>query len=388
MSIAKAIKESRAYLCLECGKCTGICPVSRFNRGFSPRVILNKSIRSGNIDLLKDKNIWSCLTCKLCDERCPAGIDYINLTLAIRLEAQKIGEEAICSHGGAAQSLMRIMTTPNLEQKRMDWIDDGLKVAESGEVLYFVGCLPYFDVLFGDIGVNTLNAAKASIKILNHLGITPIVLSQERCCGHDLLWSGDLENFKKLAEHNINEIKKSGAKKIIFSCPEGYRTFKIDYPKYFECDFEVQHIIELVSEAISSEKLKFKNLDKVVTYQDPCRLGRHLGIYDEPRTAITAVPDLKFVEMPRSRHRAICCGVSAWMNCTTYSKSLQISRLKEAKETKAELLVLSCPKCEIHFNCAMKEPPKNVVADFSLRPDEVKIETTQLITLIADLLEK
>jgi len=379
MSIAKAIKESRAYLCLECGKCTGTCPVSRFNRGFSPRVILHKSIRSGNVDLLKDKNIWSCLTCKLCDERCPAGIDYINLTLAIRLEAQKVGEEAFCSHGGAAQSLMRIMTTPDLKQKRMDWIEDNLKIAESGEVLYFVGCLPYFDAFFSDMGINILDAAKASIKILNHLGITPVVLSQERCCGHDLLWGGDLENFKKLAEHNINEIKKSGAKKIVFSCPEGYRTFKVDYPKFFNFDFEVQHITEMISQAISDKKLKLKSFHKTVTFQDACRLGRHLGIYDEPRKALSAIPELNFVEMQRSRHRAICCGVSAWMNCNTYSKSIQLARLREAKETSADIFVLSCPKCEIHFNCAMKDENAG---------KEVKIDTIQLTTLVADLLEE
>ncbi len=378
-NIKEAIKKSKAYLCLECGKCTSSCPVSRFNHGFSPRIVLNKAIRGGKLDTLKDKNIWACLTCKLCDERCPADIDYINLTLAIRLEAKEIGEEAICSHGGAAQSLMRIMTSTELQQKRLDWIDNGLKVAESGDVLYFVGCLPYFDVLFSDIEVNTLSAAKASVKILNNLGITPVILPQERCCGHDLLWGGDFENFKKLAEHNINEIKKSGAKKIIFSCPEGYRTFKIDYPKYYDCNFEVQHISELISEAIADKKLKFKKFKKTVTFQDPCRLGRHLGIYDAPRDALTAIPELKLVEMSRNRHRAICCGVSAWMNCSTYSKSIQIARLKEAKETAADMVVLSCPKCEIHFNCAMKD--ENV-------GKEVQIETMQLVTLVANLLEK
>ena len=378
MSIKKAIKDSRAYLCLECGKCTGSCPVSRFNRGYSPRILVNKAIRSDQLELLKDKNIWACLTCKLCDERCPANIDYIELTLAMRQEAQKIGEEAICSHGGAAQSLMRIMSTPDLQQKRMDWIDNDLKIAGSGETLYFVGCLPYFDVLFNDIEVNTLKAAKASIRILNHLGITPVVLPNERCCGHDLLWGGELENFKKLARHNIDEIKKAGVKKIIFSCPEGYRTFKIDYPKYFECNFEVQHITEVIAEAIDQGKIKLKEMNKIVSFQDPCRLGRHLGIYDEPRKAIESVPQLKLKEMARSRNSAICCGVSAWMNCSTYSKSIQLARLKEAKQTGADLLVLACPKCEIHFNCAMKDEKVD---------EDVKIETIQLVTLIADLLD-
>ncbi len=378
MSLAKAVRDSRAYLCMECGKCTGTCPVSRFNHGYSPRVLVNKAIRSGDLDLLKDKNIWVCLTCKLCDERCPAGIEYIDLTLTTRLEAQKIGEEALCSHGGAAQTLMRIMTSPQLEQKRMDWIDQSLKVAQSGEVLYFVGCLPYFDVLFSDIQVSTLKAATASVKILNHLGITPVVLSQERCCGHDLLWSGDMDNFERLATHNINEIKRAGAKKIIFSCPEGYRTFKIDYPKYFNTDFEVKHITEIISEAILNKQLTFKNFKEAVTFQDPCRLGRHLGIYDEPRKAITAVPELQLNEMARSRNRAICCGVSAWMNCSTYSKSIQRARLKEAKETKADMLVLACPKCEIHFQCAMHDEKAG---------NTEKIKTVQLVTLLADLLE-
>ena len=379
MDIKEAIKKSRAYLCLECGKCTGICPVSRFNRGYSPRILVHKALRRSDDEYLKDKNVWACLSCGLCDEQCPAGIDYIELTQTIRFEAQKLGEEAICSHGGAAQSLMKIMTAPALQQKRMDWVSKDLTIAEKGEVLYFVGCLPYFDTLFSEIGVETTAAAKASVRILNHLNITPVVLPQERCCGHDLLWAGDLDNFKKLAEYNISEIKKSGAKKVVFSCPEGYRTFKLDYPKYFDIDFEVQHITELISDAIAEEKLKFKETAKTVTFQDACRLGRHLGVYDQPRNAMNAIPRLQLIEMPHTRNRAICCGVSAWMNCSTYAKSIQLMRLREAKKTGAGLFVLTCPKCEIHFNCAMNDERAG---------DDVKIETIQLVTLVADALEE
>ena len=110
MPLADVIRNSHALLCLDCGKCTGICPVARCNRSYSPRSLLNRTLRGGDNELLKDKNIWSCLTCKLCDEQCPADIDYITLTQAIRFEANKLGEEALCSHGGAAQSLMRIMS--------------------------------------------------------------------------------------------------------------------------------------------------------------------------------------------------------------------------------------------------------------------------------------
>lgn len=379
MNVKEAIKKSRAYLCLECGKCTGICPVSRFNRGYSPRILIHKALRRSNDEYLRDKNVWTCLSCRLCDEQCPADIDYIELTQAIRLEAQAIGEEAFCSHGGAAQSLMKIMTAPTLQQKRMDWVTDDLKIAEKGEMLYFVGCLPYFDTLFSEIGVAATAAAKASVKILNYLDITPVVLPQERCCGHDLLWSGDLDNFKRLAEYNINEIKKSGAKKVVFSCPEGYRTFKLDYPKYFDMDFDVQHITELIGDAVAEGKLNFKEISKTVTFQDACRLGRHLGVYDPPRAAMNAIPKLRLVEMPHTRNRATCCGVSAWMNCSTYAKSIQLMRLREAKQTGADVFVQTCPKCEIHFNCAMNDEHVG---------EDVKIKTIQLLTLIADALEE
>jgi Fe-S oxidoreductase len=379
MTIKEAIKKSRAYLCLECGKCTGICPVSRFNRGYSPRVLVHKALRRSDTEYLKDKSVWTCLSCRLCDEQCPVDIDYIELTQAIRFEAQSIGEEAFCSHGGAAQSLMKIMTAPTLQQKRMDWLTDDLKVAAQGEVLYFVGCLPYFDTLFSELGVVPTAAAKASVKILNRLSITPAVLAQERCCGHDLLWTGDLDNFKKLAAYNINEIKKAGAKKVVFSCPEGYRTFKLDYPKYFNVDFDVQHITELISDAITEGKLTFKEIAKTVTFQDACRLGRHLGVYDQPRNALNAIPKLQLIEMPHTRNRAMCCGVSAWMNCSTYAKSIQLTRLREAKNTGADLFVQTCPKCEIHFNCAMND---------ERTAEDTKIETIQLVTLIADALEE
>jgi Fe-S oxidoreductase len=303
----------------------------------------------------------------------------MDLTQETRQVAQQLGEDAICSHGGAAQSFMRIMTSPELKQKRMDWIDEDLKITDKGEVLYFVGCLPHYDVLLHDIGIQTVEESRAAIRLLNHLGITPVVMPQERCCGHDLLWSGDTENFKKLAEYNIEEIKKTGAKKIVVSCPEGYRTLKLDYPKYGNATFEVQHISEVLNDALDKGALKFKEMKKKVTFQDPCRLGRHMGIYDAPRNILNAIPGIEVVEMPRSRQRAVCCGVSAWVNCSFYSKQIQMMRLKEAKNTGADLLVLACPKCEIHFRCTMKEESA---------PEEIKIPTVQFSALVARALER
>jgi heterodisulfide reductase subunit D len=368
-------KKTKAFLCLDCGKCTAICPISRVNKGYSPRRLLIKALTGSNEYLLNDKTIWTCLTCMQCQQRCPSDIDYIHFTQMIRLDAKGNGQEAPCSHGGALQSLMKIMTATDLKQNRMEWITSDFKTSEKSEYLYFVGCLPYFDVFFTDIKVNSLEAAKSTLKILNFLGIEPQILPNERCCGHDLLWMGDLENFKRLAEHNLKLIKQSKAKKIVVSCPEGLITLTVDYPEMFgKQDYEVLHISEVIAEALSSNKTKLKKLEKKVTYQDPCRLGRFAGIFDAPREVIKAC-GAELLEMPKNRKNAICCGTSSWVNCDAYSRMIQTSRLKQAKDTGSEVLVTACPKCNIHFSCTQNAEGY---------PEEDKIEIVDLTALFAE----
>ena len=369
------IKKTKAYLCLDCGKCTAICPVSRVNRGYSPRRLMIKALTGSNENLFTDKTIWTCLTCMQCQQRCPSDIDYVHFTQMIRFDAKGDGQEAPCSHGGALQSLMKIMTAPELKQNRLEWIPLDLKTSERSEYLYFVGCLPYFDVFFTDIKANSLESAKSTLKILNFLGIEPQVLPNERCCGHDLLWMGDLENFKRLAEHNLKLIKDSGAKKIVTSCPEGLTTLKFDYPEMFgKQDYEVFHISEVIAEALSDNKTKLKKLEKKVTYQDPCRLGRFCGVFDAPREVIKAC-GAELLEMPKNRKNATCCGTSSWVNCDAYSKMIQTNRLKEAKNTGAGVLVTACPKCKIHFSCTQNAEGY---------PEEDKIEIVDLTKLFAE----
>ena len=358
----ETLKKTKAYLCLDCGKCTAICPISRVNRGYSPRRLLTKALTGGNENLLSDKTIWTCLTCMQCQQRCPSDIDYIQFTRMIRFDAKSDGQEALCSHGGALQSLMKIITPD-------------LKTSEKSEYLFCVGCLPYFDVFFTDIKANSLESTRSTLKILNFLGIEPQVLPNERCCGHDLLWMGDLENFKRLAEHNLKLIKESGAKKIITSCPECLTTLKVDYPEMFgKQDYEVLHISELIAQSLSNNKSKLKKLEKKVTYQDPCRLGRFCGIFEAPREVINAC-GAELVEMPKNRKNATCCGTSSWVNCDAYSRMIQANRLKEAKSTGAEVLITACPKCQIHFSCTQNAEGY---------PEEDKIKIVDLTTLFAE----
>ncbi len=356
---AATVKSTNALFCLECGKCTASCPVAWVNDGYSPRRMVSQSLPGSGEDVLREPNLWACLSCKNCEAGCPADVDYTGLTLELRFQAAQDGQRAHCTHGGALQSLMRIMTSPKLKQNRVEWANGDLKTAHDGEVLYFVGCAPYFDILFADLGVQTLNAAKSAVKLLNAVGIEPVLLDNERCCGHDLLWSGDRANFLRLAEHNLHAIRKSKARQVVFSCPECYRTVKEDYAAHFgNLGFEAVHISEVIADKLQSQKmlLASNGRQQKVTFQDPCRLGRHLGVYDAPRMVMSATPGVELKEMTKSGKKATCCGVSNWMNCSTYSKQIQVERLREAKATGARTLVTACPKCEVHLRCAMKDP--------------------------------
>lgn len=378
--IQDIIKRTKAYNCVECGKCSSVCPISLLHEVCLPRSTVRKALFEDSEVLFKDELLWSCLNCGLCYERCEFDVNFPEFIRDLRIEAYKIGQEGVLAHNGALQAMMKMMAVPELKQNRLVWLSKNLKTAKKGEYLYFVGCLPYFDAFFTNLELNSLDIAKSTIKILNHLGVEPVLMPNERCCGHDLLWTGDIENFKKLAEQNIEAIKSTEAKKIIISCPECYYMLKEEYPKYFsKLGIEVIHISQFLAgniDSITQETQRTQQLK--VTYQDPCRLGRFSGIYEEPRNAIKAIEGVELREMERNRKSAICCGTSGWMTCGTYSKQIQIARLKEAKKTRADLLITACPKCMIHFKCAQAD--ENI-------GKKIKINIQDITTLIANCLK-
>jgi len=376
VNIQSLLKKTNANACIECGKCTSNCPVSRFNPHFSPRLQMTWFFQFDRNNLLASDSIWDCLTCGMCTVRCPMDVKFTEFTREIRQTAFENGKPVECSHGGALQALMEIMTADRLKQQRTDWLTPDLNIAETGEVLFFVGCAPYFDAFFTELKINTLDIARSTIKLLNKFGITPAILPNERCCGHDLLWAGNFKAYQALAEKNMAAIQIVKPKTVIFSCAECYRTFKLDYPELFgTLDFEVLHLTEFLTERLGPNQIQFKELPEKVTYQDPCRLGRQLGIYEPPRKLLSQIPGVELIEMQKNRQNAVCCGTSAWINCNAYSKMIQMYRLKMAHQTGAELLVTSCPKCYIHFTCALQSEKF---------PEEAKIEIKDLALVAAE----
>lgn len=357
VDLAQAVRQTNSWACYDCGKCTSTCPISRSGARYSPRRHVLAANLGQALETLDRDSLNSCLTCSLCDQRCPSRVDYTQLVQLMREAAYGTGEEPECPHGGALQSVMRMMARGGTQQDRTAWLGRELKTsAAQGEVLYWTGCTMYYDAFFPELSGASLNASRAAVKLLNRLGITPVVSPEERCCGHDLLWNGDRRNFEALARHNVKLVSQSGAKTLVVSCAECYRTWKLDYGPFFEgAPPRILHIGEFLAGQV--EKLApGKRGRRKLTFQDPCRLGRHLGVYDPPRQLLSALPGIDLVEMNHHKKSAACCAGGTWSHCDRFAKQIQVQRLREARATGAEALVTACPKCRIHFACAMKDP--------------------------------
>ncbi|NIM20588.1 MAG: hypothetical protein GTO51_10230 [Candidatus Latescibacteria bacterium] len=368
--LADAAKQTKAWACYDCGKCTATCPISRVGGDYTPRRHVLATNLGQRKELVENGSLNSCLTCSLCDQRCPAEVAYTTLVQKLREITHVDGKEPECPHGGALQSMMRVMAKGGTKQNRMEWLTDDLRTeSKTGEALYWTGCTMYYDAFFPEFKISTLEGTRAAVRLMNRVNVTPVVSPEERCCGHDLLWNGDREHFELLAKHNVKLVADSGAKTLVTSCAECLRTWKIDYAPFFEsAPPRILHITEFLSDYLSALEFKANGKRKVV-FQDPCRLGRHLGIYDPPRRALSALPGIELVEMRRSGPGAVCCAGGTWSNCDRFAKKIQVERLREARATGAEVLATACPKCQVHFRCTMQDP--NLAGEIEIKMSDV-----------------
>ncbi len=378
------ISESKSILaCFQCGMCTSSCPIVE-EFPLNPHQLTKIAAIGAKEKILDDNVLRYCLTCRTCQEYCPQDVNFIEFIKAARSLLVKKGLKYDESHHG-------ILTLINELQAKQpsgmiippDLIPDGFQSSKNGKIAYFFGCLPILDTVFKNLKINLQQIAKDAIKIMsNILDQPPIILGNMKCCGHDALWKGHFETFKKLALYNVREINKQGIETIITTCAECYRTLKIDYPKYIpDVKFNVIHLTELIADKIGKDQFQFQESTKrVVTYHDPCRLGRHMKVYSPPRIILNSMKEhgVGFNEMSRSKENSVCCGVSCFINCNDLSKALQFDRLKEA-ENVADLLVTTCPKCQIHYNCMLQEKKKNI-------SEELKLEISDITNLTANMM--
>jgi len=344
--IREAGGEAFKY-CYQCGKCDVVCPWSRV-RPFSIRKIIRQA--TFGLPEIELEDIWRCTTCGKCPSQCPRGVEQIEVGVAIRRIATQYGvfPGAVRAMRAVAGSLAAAGNPLNEERSKRDAWAAGLPVKpfeEGMEVLYFVGCYYSYDPRLRKV-------AAATAEILNKAGVDFGILgNRESCCGESIRKTGNEQVFKTLARENIKAFVEHGVKKILVSSPHCYHTLKNEYPE-FMVNFEVVHISQFLAQLVEEGRLALnREICRKVTYHDPCYLGRHNGIYKEPRDVLRKLPGLEIVEMADSFANSLCCGGGGgriWAE-TPKAERFANLRLAQAKEVGAEVLVTSCPYCITNF---------------------------------------
>ena len=363
------------YSCADCGRCSDNCPANAAGRPLSPRFISIKARdyafqhypmfgRPGNGKALigsiySEDEIWSCTTCGACEEECPLMVEYIDKVVDLR--------RGMVDDGNVPQLLQKPLKAlesrgnpyGKLEKKRADWIQakdfqqackvKALAGKNGAETLYFVDSITSYDDRMQSIG-------RATAKILDQVGANFGILGAgEKDSGHEVRRFGEEMLFITLRDHNSAAIKASGVKRLVTSDPHAFNALKHDYKDVPP----VEHISQVIASAVRAGEIKFNPVEDprdVYTYHDPCYLGRHNGIYDDPRAVLDAIPGLMRVEMKRSRDRSFCCGGGGLMLFyePKEEERIGVKRVRMAAEAGANVIVTACPFCMVNIEDAIK----------------------------------
>ncbi len=332
-------------LCYQCGLCSGVCPWNLV-RSFTPRGVMHE-VQLGLIELEREE-IWLCATCGACVKRCPRGVNLIDVMRAMR----RIAVQWRAVPESLRLTLASLGTVGNpfgeAREKRADWARNlGVKAfSRETELLFFPCCTPAYDP-------KAKAAAIAMVKVLKEAGADFGILgSQESCCGESARKAGDESLFQSLANDNIKAFTKNGVKRVLTLSPHCYHTFRNEYPELGLSGVEVVHYTQYLLELLQSKRLKLsKAVNKKVAYHDPCYLGRHNDIYEEPREVLRSIPGLELVELPDCRENSLCCGGGGgriWMETKREERFTEI-RINQALEVGADILAVACPYCYINL---------------------------------------
>ncbi len=354
------------YACAVCGRCTEACPANFTGKVLSPMHIVENlkdhMVAIGhqgprNPDHLEpaplighaisEQAIWDCVSCGACMEECPVLVEHIPTIMDMRrylvLEESKIPETG----RNALLSLeQRGHPWRGTQFSRTDWAK-GLGVPTlaqkpRAEILFWVGCTAALEQ-------RSQGIARSMAKVLKAAGVDFAILGdEETCTGDPARRMGNEYLYQMLAQQNIETLNRYGVHKIVTTCPHCFNTMRNEYPQ-FGGNFEVLHYSQLVEELIKQGRLKpIKMVNTTLAYHDSCFLGRHNGIYDQPRNIAKAIPGLTLVEMaPRCRERGFCCGAGGGHMWIEESQGTRINhaRTEHFLETKAQTVGVSCPFC-------------------------------------------
>jgi len=346
------------YGCYQCGKCTGGCPVSLKSK-LNIRRLMIEGILGKNLDRIGEKEeLWDCTTCKTCTLRCPRGLKPMDLIIGMRgtmVEEGRIPKTIIEAMENAYKHGNPWGKSKN---KRTEWLKslpEGVKIkdfsqGDRAEFLYFVGCTAASDPRIQEI-------AKSIVFVFQQTGVDFAILgNEEQCCGNEIRRMGEAGLFEELMDGNIQRFESYEINHLLTACPHGFNVFKNEYP---QGKFEVLHATQILAKRLEEGKLPLTHeIKKVVTYHDPCFLGKQNNIFDEPCALLTAIPGLTFREMDRSREKSLCCeggGGKMWAESSSDTgQRLSEIRVQDAVELGAEILATACPLCVLTLEDAVK----------------------------------
>jgi Fe-S oxidoreductase/nitrate reductase gamma subunit len=349
--------------CVECGRCTQVCPANLAGRPLDPKKIITKTrdaldeAKGGEVDfwensIFSSAELDSCTTCGACMEECPSNIEHVQSIMDLkRYKALTLGD--IPPEAATTINNIRINGNPwgVSQDDRFNWADDlDVPVIETGkkvDYLYYVGCAGSYDS-------SNQKVVKDTVELLKKAGVDFAVMGKtEKCNGDPIRRFGDEYSFFEVAIENIANMNKYDFGKVVTHCPHCLHTIGKEYAKFDDGDFETIHHTELLADLLKNEKLKpTKAVDEELTYHDPCYLGRHHGEYDAPREILESIPGVKINEMEKNKDKALCCGMGGgnmWYEMHE-GTDLVDNRLAHVGETKVEKLATSCSFCMINFN--------------------------------------
>ncbi|RLG77791.1 MAG: hypothetical protein DRO12_01210 [Thermoprotei archaeon] len=343
--------------CIACGACLAACPVysidkHRFGGPHAMRILAQyaEDPRDGapRVEEAALRGLYMCLTCGNCQVVCPHEIAIHRGVLALRRKAYS-AERAPFKLVDVIDAIEDPETGNPLYMPRTErgaWIK-GLRPTPNARTLVFAGCM----ASYADRG-----SVRALALLLELAGVEYQVLgSEELCCGMPIFLAGSWEKARKQAEKLAKMLKSRGIDVVVTPCPSCYRMLRKEYPEVLgvELEVEVLHATQLLLDLLRKGRLKIrKRVELVVTYHDPCDLGRHMGVYDEPREILRTIPGVKLVEMLRGRYREYsrCCGAGGDLKIVDPELSLRIAseRLSDVPRD-AQVVLHACPTCKIQF---------------------------------------
>lgn len=298
--------------------------------------------------------IYECSVCAQCREVCPAGIDTPKLWERIRASLVEKGYGPLDPQKAISQSIKNYdnpWMQPRAQRRR--WADKAFRegkiskpvediTKKPAKVLYFVGCTASYDQNITEVAINF-------VELMHIAGIEFGILGQkEKCCGSTPLRIGDYSTFEAQALANIQTFEELGVERVVFSCSGCFKTMNQDYPEVKKFSWKANHLVQFLLELIEDKKLVPQyEVPVKITYHDPCHLGRHNKLYDEPREILKRIPGVELIEMKRSREFSRCCGAGGGIKAgfPAINNALTDARIMDAEETGAEELVTACPFC-------------------------------------------